>query len=124
MAYHSPVATGLRGRCPNCGQGSLFKGFLSFKDACLSCDADFRIEDAGDGPAVFVILAVGIFLIPLALGFQLLTDAPPWLTILVWAPILTLASIGLLRPFRGVMFNLQWTNKAKEARSKDVEKKP
>ena len=124
MAHHSPVANGLRGRCPQCGEGALFKGFLSFNDDCLACGASFQIEDAGDGPAVFVILAVGIFILPMALGFQLLTDAPPWLTLIIWGPIMTLISIGLLRPFRGVMFNLQWVHKAGEIKNRDFKDKP
>ncbi len=119
MAYHSPISTGMKGRCPKCAEGELFKGLLSFNDSCLSCGADFRIEDAGDGPAVFVIFIVGIFIVPLALLFHLKTNAPTWLTFLIWGPIVTLACIGLLRPLRGVMFNLQWVTKAREIRGGD-----
>lgn len=119
MAYHSPVSTGMRGKCPKCGEGALFKGFLSFRDSCLACSADFKIEDAGDGPAVFVIFIVGIFIVPLAVAFQLATDAPAWVTFIIWAPILTLACLGLLRPLRGIMFNMQWVNKAREVRRDD-----
>ena len=119
MAYHSPVSTGIRGRCPRCGEGALFKGFLTFNETCVSCSADFRIEDAGDGPAIFVIFIVGFIIVPMALAFQLITDAPTWLTLLIWAPILTLTSIALLRPLRGIMFNIQWVNKARETRKDD-----
>jgi len=120
MAYHSPVSTGMKGRCPKCAEGALFKGFLSFNDSCFSCGADFQIEDAGDGPAVFVIFIVGIFIVPFALAFHLKTNSPTWLTFLIWGPIITFASIGLLRPLRGIMFNTQWVTKAREIRRKDV----
>ncbi|NNE56766.1 MAG: DUF983 domain-containing protein [Hellea sp.] len=106
----------MRGRCPRCGEGALFKGFLAFNDHCEACDADFKIEDAGDGPAIFVIFIVGIVIVPMALGFQLALDAPVWLTLLIWGPILTLASIGLLRPLRGIMFNTQWVRNAREVK--------
>ena len=99
----------------------MFKGFLSFASKCEACDEDFELEDAGDGPAVFVILLVGIFVIPFALAFQLITSAPLWLTILVWAPIITGACLALLRPLRGIMFALQWANNAKEIRAEDFE---
>jgi len=116
----SPVTTGLRGRCPVCGEGTLFSGFLAFASKCEACGASFEMEDAGDGPAIFVIFIVGIFIIPMALAFQLVTDAPIWITFIIWGPIITLACLFLLRLMRGVMFNLQCKNKAREVRSKDI----
>lgn len=112
-----PVASGLKGRCPECGEGLLFKGFLSFARDCEACGADFSDEDAGDGPAVFVIFIVGIFIVPLALAFQLITQAPTWLTLVIWTPIIILACLFLLRLLRGVMFNLAWVTKAREIRN-------
>ena len=82
--------------------------------------ASFEMEDAGDGPAIFVIFIIGIFIIPMVLAFQFVTDAPTWLTILILAPIIIIACLFLLRLMRGVMFNLQYTNKAREVRSKDI----
>ncbi len=116
-----PFSTGLKGRCPQCGEGSLFNGFLTFAKNCEGCGADFSIENAGDGPAVFIILLAGIIIIPLALAFQLITDAPMWLTLMIWIPILTVFCLGLLRPMRGIMFNLQWVHQAREARSDDLQ---
>ena len=55
----SPVDVALRGACPRCGQGKLFAGLLRVAERCLTCDLDLRGEDAGDGPAVFVILGLG-----------------------------------------------------------------
>ncbi|MEP3890214.1 MAG: DUF983 domain-containing protein [Hellea sp.] len=109
-----PVETGLRGKCPQCGEGTLFKGFLTFADRCEACHADFSIEDAGDGPTVFVIFIVGIFIVPMALGFSMVVDAPMWLTFVIWIPIIIIVSLYLLRLLRGVMFNLQWKHDALE----------
>ena len=50
---------GLRGRCPRCGQGRLFRGFLSLQAACEHCGLDYGFADAGDGPAVFAIPPIG-----------------------------------------------------------------
>lgn len=118
----SPVETGLRGQCPNCGEGSLFAGFLSFCDECDACGADFRIEDAGDGPAVFVIFLIGIFIIPLALAFYLVTGLPVWVTTSLFSVVIIVVSLALLRVMRGLMFNLQWVNKARESRLSDVKR--
>jgi len=121
MAYHSPVSTGLSGRCPKCGEGALFKGFLSFNKNCEACGADFTIEDAGDGPAFFVMTIVLFVFIPLVIAFQFLTDAPVWVVFVVWAPILVIACLALLRPLKGIMFNTQWVNEARQARLDDFD---
>jgi len=116
-----PVETGLRGKCPKCGEGTLFKGFLTFAERCEACHADFTIEDAGDGPTVIVIFLVGIFIVPMALGFSMVVNAPMWLTFVIWIPIIIIVSLVLLRLMRGVMFNLQWKHDAREVTSSDIE---
>jgi len=116
-----PVQTGLKGRCPVCAEGRLFKGFLEFSPRCEACHADFSKEDAGDGPAVFVIFIVGIFIVPMALGFSMILNAPMWLTLIIWIPIIIIVCLILLRLLRGVMFNLQWKHDALEITSEDMQ---
>ena len=41
----------LLGLCPRCGQGKLFDGYIKLKSRCPSCDLDYAMFDAGDGPA-------------------------------------------------------------------------
>jgi len=115
-----PVETGIKGRCPACGEGQLFAGFLKFQDECEACGADFRDEDAGDGPAFFAMFAVLIILVPMALAFAMITGAPMWLTLLIWSPIIIFACLFLLRKLRGVMFNIAWQRSAREVRAQDV----
>jgi len=81
---------------------------------------DFRDEDTGDGPAVFVILLAGIIVLPLALAFQFLTHAPNWLVFLIWCPILIVFCLFTLRLLRGVMFNMAWRHNAREVKASDV----
>lgn len=115
-APHSPVTTGLRGRCVKCAEGSLFAGFLAFAKRCEACGENFEIEDAGDGPAVFVIFLAGIFICPLALVFHIKTNAHIVVTMIVWTPVLLIFCLCLLRPLRGLMLNMQIANDAAEAR--------
>ena len=117
-----PVQTGLAGRCPDCGEGRLFKSFLSFVDSCAACGADFTNEDAGDGPAVFVIFIVGIFIIPMALGFHMILDPPLAVTFILWGLIIIAVCLWLLRLMRGIMFNIAWQRSAREVRAKDFER--
>lgn len=120
----SPISTGLRGRCLRCGEGSLFAGFLKFAKSCEACGFNLDIEDAGDGPAVFVIFLAGIFIVPMALAFQLALNAPYWLTMIVWGPILLVSCILMLRPLRGLMLNIQIKNDAQQAKLEDEEDSP
>ena len=109
------VSTGLRGRCPNCHEGSIFAGYLKFAHQCPSCGFDLQSNDVADGPAVFVILIASTLVVPLALAFQIKMDANIFLTLAIFIPIIVLVCLALLRPFRGLMFALQIANNAKEA---------
>lgn len=111
-----PVIAGISGRCPRCGEGRLFSGFLKFAETCESCGLDYSAEDAGDGPAVFIILIVGFVVVPLALALELSVEPPLWLHVVLWLPLALGLCVALLRPFRGAMFTLQWHHSAREAR--------
>src|ERR1700752_1685290 len=56
----SPMIAGLLGRCPRCGKGRLFEGFLTVRPRCESCNLDFSFADSADGPAVFVSFLSGV----------------------------------------------------------------
>lgn len=101
------LQAGLRGRCPNCCEGSLFAGYLKFARECASCGYDYQKNDMGDGPAVFVILLASIMVVPFALVYQIKADAPVWLTLLLFVPLIIGVCLALLRPFRGLMFAMQ-----------------
>lgn len=112
---------GLRRRCPNCGEGALFASYLRFHERCSVCGANFAAADAGDGPAVFVILAVGAIVAPLLIVLQVGLDLPDFLALSITIG----AAIGLcllfLPLFKATFFALQWKHKASEVTHHDVE---
>src|SRR6185437_6686783 len=59
----SPYIAGLLCRCPLCGKGKLFEGFLTLKSKCDVCGLDFSFANAGDGPAIFVIMIAGAIVV-------------------------------------------------------------
>ena len=63
----NPILAGLACRCPRCGKGKMFSGFLGLKPRCEACGLDYSFIDAGDGPAVFVILFAGFMVVGAAL---------------------------------------------------------
>lgn len=122
MAYarapQSPVSTGLRGRCPRCGQGRLFKGFLTVRPECEACHLDFTFIDSGDGPAFFVMSLVGIVVVGCAMWVEFTFEPPIWVHMILWIPFTILLSMGLVRPAKGLLIGLQFANKAAEGRLK------
>ncbi len=115
----SPLSAGLNCRCPECGEGPVFKTYLGIAPGCTSCGADFSKADSGDGPGFFVMLLVGLLVTPPLLVVQVVFDPPAWLQMLIWTPVVVLLTVWLLRPFKAVLFALQWKNKAEEARWED-----
>lgn len=115
----SPLYAGLLSRCPRCGKGRLFEGFLTVASTCAGCALDFGSVDSGDGPAVFIILIVG-FIVTFAALFVETHFAPPyWVHVVLWGPSILGLSIGLLRPFKAFLIALQYHHGAREGRRHD-----
>jgi uncharacterized protein (DUF983 family) len=112
----SALSTGLACRCPRCGRGRLFRGFLSVVPACESCGLDLTGADSADGPAVFIILFVGALVVALALVTEVLYSPPIWVHMLLWGPLIIVASLGVLRPAKAFLIALQYKHRAGEAR--------
>jgi uncharacterized protein (DUF983 family) len=110
------VATGFRGRCPRCGEGALFDGFLHIAPSCRACGLDFGFADSADGPAVFVILLVGFVVAGAAVIVEIAYAPPIWVHVVLWGPLVLLFCLGLLRPLKGVLVALQYAHSAEEGR--------
>jgi uncharacterized protein (DUF983 family) len=111
-----PIIRGLRCRCPRCGEGKLFQGFLTLRPACEHCGLDFDFADAGDGPAVFVILIGGAIVVFAALITEVVYQPPYWLHALLWLPMILIVTVAPLRPIKGLMIALQYHHRAEEGR--------
>lgn len=121
MSKVSPISAGLSERCPNCGQGRVFRAYLKFKPACEACGQDFTKADTADGPAFFVGFIVLIFFAPF--GFIIpMADQPLWWKILLMvglAIITIIASLVLLPKAKSLLMALQLSNKAEQAQFED-----
>ena len=118
-----PITRGLRGRCPQCGEGPLFQGFLGLRPACAHCGLDYGFADAGDGPAVFVILIGGAIVVFAALMTEVVYQPPYWVHAALWLPLILLVTLAPLRLLKGVLIALQYHHKAAEGRQELVEHK-
>ncbi len=112
----SPIAAGLAGRCPRCGQGRLFQGYLKVRPRCETCDLDFAFADAGDGPAIFIMMLVGFIVVGGALTVEILYHPPMWVHMALWIPLTLGLALGILRPLKGLMIGQQYAKSAGQGR--------
>ena len=111
----SPLSAGLRCKCPRCGQGPLFQGYLSVAERCARCGLDLRKADSGDGPAVFIIFILGSLVVPAALLLEAQLAPPMWLHMLIWPVVILGGALGLLRPFKATLIALQFRHRASDS---------
>ena len=110
-----PIRAGLLCRCPHCGRGPLFAGFLKVVDRCQACGFDFGRLNTGDGAAVFIMQIAGGLVVFGALFVMIAYNPPIWLLLLVTLPLVGGLSIGLMRPGKGLMIALQMRDRAGQA---------
>ena len=108
----SPYVTGVTGRCPRCGGGKMFDGFLELAPRCEACGLDYGFADAGDGPAVIVTLLAGFIVVGTALVVEVKYEPPMWLHLAIFLPLTLVVCLGMLRPLKGILVSLQYRNKA------------
>ncbi len=105
------ILRGFRRRCPNCGEGGLFRGYLKVADRCPVCREELFHHRADDGPAYLTILIVGHILAPVIhVGFTRFRPEP-----LVMATVLTVLAVALslylLPRLKGVIVGIQWARR-------------
>jgi len=110
----SSLDVALRGACPRCGQGKLFRGLLTVTDRCPSCDLDLRGNDAGDGPAVFVILGLGALIMILVFWVEFRFEPPWWVHVLIWLPLTFAGAVGMLRVLKAWLIAQQYHHRSTE----------
>ncbi len=111
-----PLKTGPFGRCPRCGQGHIFNGFLKIREHCEVCALDFSYADPADGPAVFVQLFACAPGVIFTLMLQIMASPPVWVHLVTSLPILLATTILPLRPIKGWLVASQFFFQAREGR--------
>jgi uncharacterized protein (DUF983 family) len=104
----SPLATALACRCPRCGKGKLYNGLLSVAPRCAVCGLDLAAQDAGDGPAVFVVLILGALVVGLAILVEVEFAPPMWVHLVLWTPVIFGGAILMLRPLKAWLIAMQY----------------
>ena len=125
--YDTPVSVyqsairGIACKCPRCGRGKLYQGCLTLRPACERCGLDYAFIDAGDGPAVFVILIAGFIVVAAALIDEVKDQPPFWVHAALWIPLVLAVTLWPLRALKSLLIALQFHHKAAEGRLIDRE---
>ena len=94
---------GLRGKCPACGKGHMFRAFLKVADRCDACGEELHHHRADDFPAYLVIVIVGHLVVPLILHVELVYEPAYWVHALLWLPLTLALSLLLIQPMKGAV---------------------
>lgn len=114
LATDSPIRAATKGRCPRCGRGRLFNGYLTIVDSCEVCHLKLGGADSADGPAVLIILFLGFFIAAGAAWLELGFSPPIWVHVVVWPPVITILSLLCLRPLKGAFIGIQFKYRSVE----------
>ena len=105
---------GLACKCPRCGKGKLYAGFLDLRPTCESCGLDYAFIDAGDGPAIFLIMIAGAIVVGSALIVEIKYQPPFWLHAALWLPLILATTLLPMRSMKALLIALQYHHKAAE----------
>lgn len=98
----------LKGRCPRCGKGALYKSFMTVAENCSVCHLSFREHEQGDGPAFFCICIIGALTGILAAIVEVIYQPPYWLHAAIWIPFIIISSLFGIRIMKAALIALQY----------------
>ena len=100
-ALRTAIGRGLRGRCPACGEGRLFSGWLRVVAECSCCAAPLGLARSDDLPPYITILLVGHIVVPLMLWLERSQSPDMWVTAAIFLPLTLILTLALIRPVKG-----------------------
>ncbi len=99
---------GARQRCPACGTGSIYRGFLSVAESCPSCGEELHHQRADDAPPYFTMFIVGHVIVAAVMFVEKAYAPDLWVHGLIWTPLILVLSLMLLPRIKGALIGLQW----------------
>lgn len=112
MTVSDAIKSGLKCRCPRCGKGKMFSGYLKVASSCSNCGLDLSGENAGDGAVPFIILLIGAIGVGLGAFLELKFSPPIWVLIAIVFPVVIGGTLAVMQPVKGILIALQYKNSA------------
>ncbi len=107
-SFWTGIRRGLAHRCPNCGEGHLFRSYLKIRTPCEVCGNDNTIYPSDDFPPYLTILVVGHLIVPAFMWVDFTFTPPLWLQAAIWLPLTVLLCLALLPATKGATVGLCW----------------
>lgn len=114
-AFKWILRCGWKGLCPRCGEGRMFRSWLTITDRCPNCALDYRFAAPDDGPAFFSLCIIALPLIAIVVWIQVAFDPPAWVHFVTSLPLMVGGTVLPLRPIKGWLIASQYVNRAQEA---------
>ena len=107
-SWSAALWRGLRQRCPSCGGGSIFAGYVRVHHHCATCGLDLSVFRSDDAPAYFTIVVVGHVIVPSMLILEQTAHPAAWVHMALWLPLTLGLTLALLPRVKGALLGVQW----------------
>lgn len=102
------IGRGVTNRCPVCGQGRVFRGYLTVVPECGHCGAELGRVRADDAPPYFTIFVVGHIVVPLLMWVDAKYEPSVMTLSLIFLPLTLVLSLLFIRPIKGGTLGLMY----------------
>ena len=108
-------------RCPACGEGKAFAGYLKVVHRCATCGTQLDQYKSDDLPPYLTIFIVGHLVVSMMMYFVAFTspEQVPANVAIVWPAIAAVMVLVLLPVIKGMVLALQWHLHSKGALHED-----
>ena len=102
------IRRGAVNKCPNCGEGQIFDGFLKVSDSCASCNEELYHHRADDLPAYLNIFVTGHIVVGAMFAFMKLELFGMWTIMWITIALALIMAFAVMRPLKGMVVGAQW----------------
>jgi len=95
-------------KCPNCGEGSLFRAYLKVRNECPACGQELFHHRADDLPPYVAIFIVGHLLVAIMLHMEMTWHVSPLTHLSIMVPLAIVLPLAMLPSIKGAIVGLQW----------------
>ncbi|GHA12508.1 hypothetical protein GCM10007989_03710 [Devosia pacifica] len=96
-------------KCPNCGEGKLFRSYLKVTETCSACGEALHHHRADDLPPYVAIFIVGHLLVAIILHMEMTWRIDPLTYLYTMLPLAIVLPLAMLPSIKGSIVGLQWS---------------
>ncbi|MEH6474992.1 MAG: DUF983 domain-containing protein [Sneathiella sp.] len=102
---------GLAKKCPQCGTGKIFDGYIKVNHSCADCGLELHHQRADDAPPYFTMMIVLHFIVSGMLTVEKIYSPETWVHLTIWIPAAFIGALVILPHIKGALIAVQWSRK-------------